>query len=450
MRMYDIIQKKKHGAALTKEEIFFAVQGFCDGEIPDYQMSAFLMAICLKGMNEQETTDLTLAMAKSGDQLDLSKIKGVTADKHSTGGVGDKTTLIIGPLVACAGVCVAKMSGRGLGHTGGTIDKLESFPGFQTALPTEKFIENVNTIHFSLASQTSNLAPADKKIYALRDVTATVDSIPLIASSIMSKKLAAGSQVIVLDVKVGSGAFMKNLPDAIALANTMVAIGNRAGRMTYALLTDMNQPLGRTVGNQLEVEEAIETLSGNGPKDLTTVSLRLAEWMLVGCKKATSVSEAEKIVRKLLFGGAAKEKLAEFVAAQGGDPSYVSTPQKFPKAPISLVVTSSKEGYVARINTEEIGISSLLLGGGRETKDSVIDLRAGIRLLKKAGEKVTKGEPIAILYGAKEESLAAAKTRLLAAYDFSELPPELPPLIYGYADADGFHPETQASFESKA
>lgn len=441
MRMYDLIQKKKQGSVLTKEEIVFLVEGFTNGSIPDYQMSAFLMAVCLKGMEEEETVNLTLAMANSGDMLDLSQIAGVTADKHSTGGVGDKTSLIVGPLAASAGIPVAKMSGRGLGHTGGTIDKLESFPGFSTAISSENFIRNVNEMQLAIVGQTANLAPADKKIYALRDVTATVDSIPLIASSIMSKKLAAGSQVIVLDVKVGSGAFMKTLPDAVALAETMVKIGNRAGRKTYALLTDMNQPLGRAVGNSLEVREAIDALSGRAPEDLMTVSLRLAGLMLVGCEKASSLSEADERLNALLSSGQAKAKLAELVERQGGDGSYVYRPEQFPEAPYSLTVLSPVRGYVARMDTEEVGICSLLLGGGRATKESVIDLRVGLRLLKKLGEPVSEGDALAVLYGADRESLRAAGERLLAAYRFSEVPPEVPPMIYGYVDGQGFHPE---------
>lgn len=441
MRMYDLIQKKKQGSVLTKEEIVFLVEGFTNGSIPDYQMSAFLMAVCLKGMEEEETVNLTLAMANSGDMLDLSQIAGVTADKHSTGGVGDKTSLIVGPLAASAGISVAKMSGRGLGHTGGTIDKLESFPGFSTAISSEDFIRNVNEMQLAIVGQTANLAPADKKIYALRDVTATVDSIPLIASSIMSKKLAAGSQVIVLDVKVGSGAFMKTLPDAVALAETMVKIGNRAGRKTYALLTDMNQPLGRAVGNSLEVREAIDALSGRAPEDLMTVSLRLAGLMLVGCEKASSLSEADERLKALLSSGQAKAKLAELVERQGGDGSYVYRPEQFPEAPYSLTVLSPVRGYVAWMDTEEVGICSLLLGGGRATKESVIDLRVGLRLLKKLGEPVSEGDALAVLYGADRESLRAAGERLLAAYRFSEVPPEVPPMIYGYVDGQGFHPE---------
>ncbi len=441
MRMYDLIQKKKQGGVLSKEEIVSLVEGFTNGEIPDYQMSAFLMAVCLKGMEEEETVNLTLAMANSGDMLDLSQIAGVTADKHSTGGVGDKTSLIVGPLAASAGIPVAKMSGRGLGHTGGTIDKLESFPGFSTAISSEEFIRNVNEMQLAIVGQTANLAPADKKIYALRDVTATVDSIPLIASSIMSKKLAAGSQVIVLDVKVGSGAFMKKLPDAVALAETMVKIGNRAGRKTYALLTDMNQPLGRAVGNSLEVREAIDALSGRAPEDLMAVSLRLAGLMLIGCEKASSLSEADERLKEILSSGQAKAKLAEFVKRQGGDGSYVYRPEQFPEAPYSLTVLSPRQGYVARMDTEEVGICSLLLGGGRATKDSVIDLRVGLRLLKKLGDSVSEGDALAVLYGADRESLRAAGERLLAAYRFSEAPPEVPPMIYGYVDGQGFHPE---------
>lgn len=438
MRMYDLIDKKKKGNKLSREEIEFIVNGFTKGEIPDYQMSAFLMAVCLKGMDREETIALTLAMAHSGDMLDLSPINGVKVDKHSTGGVGDKTSLVTGPMVAALGIPVAKMSGRGLGHTGGTIDKLESIPGFSTAISPEKFFENVNKYKLAIAGQTANLAPADKKMYALRDVTATVDNISLISSSIMSKKLASGSDVIVLDVKTGSGAFMKTLKDSIGLAEAMVNIGNGAGRKTYAVITDMNQPLGNTVGNSLEVIEAIDTLNGNGPKDLLDVAVTLGSYMVYGAGKAGSPEEANEMLLGTIRDGSALAQMARFVEAQGGDSSYVYDTSKFTKASLTADVALGKEGYITSIHTDEVGMTSLILGGGRETKESVIDLSVGIRIRKKIGDHVAADEPIATLFANDAAKLEAAKQRLIGAYTVSDkLPDELPKHIYGIVTADG-------------
>lgn len=416
MRMYDLITKKKHGEKLNREEISFIVKGYTEGEIPDYQMSSFLMAVCLKGMDIEETTNLTLSMRDSGEILDLSKIEGIKVDKHSTGGVGDKTSLVVGPMVAALGIPVAKMSGRGLGHTGGTIDKLESIPGFSTEIGTEKFFELVNKNKFAIAGQTADLAPADKKIYALRDVTATVDSIPLIASSIMSKKLASGSDVIVLDVKCGSGAFMKDIDSAIELGKTMVEIGKGAGKKTFAIVTDMSQPLGRNVGNNLEVKEAIEALKGNAPSDLMEDAVQLGTYMVYGADMAVSPKAARAMVENTIKNGTALKKFAEFVEAQGGDPEYVYNTDKFEKAKYEVPVYSEKEGYVNAIMTEEIGMTSLILGGGRETKESKIDLSVGIVLEKKLGDYVKAGEKIATLYANSKSKIKPATERFLGAY----------------------------------
>ena len=437
MRMYDMINKKKYNCKLSKEEIEFIINGYTKGEIPDYQVSAFLMAVCLNGMDNDETLALTLAMANSGDILDLSKIHGLKADKHSTGGVGDKTSLVLSPMLAALGVPIAKMSGRGLGHTGGTIDKLESFEGFSTALTTEQFIENVNTIKMAIVGQTANLAPADKKLYALRDVTATVDNISLIASSIMSKKIASGADVIVLDVKTGSGAFMKTLEESIALAEEMVRIGNGAGRATYAIISDMNQPLGRTVGNALEVEEAIDTLSGKGPEDLLEVSITLAAYILLGVKKVASIEDGKALLYKTIEDRTALGKLAEFVKAQGGNDEAVFDTSKLPKAELSMDVCADKDGYVSNIHTDEIGMTSLILGGGRETKESIIDLSVGIRIHKKLGDQVKAGESLATLYANNKEKLNLAKERFLEAYTISDQKPESTKYIYGVVTKEG-------------
>ena len=384
MRMYDLIVKKRNGNSLTKEEINFIIQGYTDGIIPDYQVSAFLMAIYFQGMNPEETLNLTMAMKNSGDCLNLSNIKGIKVDKHSTGGVGDKTSLVLIPMVAACGVSVAKMSGRGLGHTGGTIDKLESFPSFHTDISEETFIENVNTIGIAIMGQTSDLAPADKKLYALRDVTATVDSIPLIASSIMSKKLAAGADSIVLDVKTGSGAFMKTQEMAESLAREMVSIGKGAGKNTSAIISDMDQPLGYAIGNALEVIEAINTLNGSGPPDLYELCMELGSHMLVNAEITNSFEQAKVILEDAIKSKKAINKMAEFIKVQGGDSSYCYNPEKFILGKTRIEILANETGYIDHIECSEVGICSLMLGGGRETKDSIIDLGVGI-VLKKIG-----------------------------------------------------------------
>ena len=431
MRMSDLIVKKRDGQALTTEEIRYMIDGYSRGEIPDYQMSAMTMAIYFRGMNRRETLDLTMAMMHSGETLDLSGVSGVKADKHSTGGVGDKTTLVLAPMAAVLGVKMAKMSGRGLGHTGGTIDKLESFPGFSTALSEEKFIQNVNTIGMAITGQTGNLAPADKKLYALRDVTDTVDSLPLIASSIMSKKIAAGADTIVLDVKVGSGAFMKTEEAARKLAKEMVRIGHGAGRKTAAIISEMDEPLGFSVGNALEVIEAIDTLKGNGPKDLEDLCVALGSYMLVSAGKADSLEEAADKLRGTLKDGSAYEKMIEFVTAQGGSREDVENPQRLLHATYTDTITAPKTGYIAHIQSEEVGLAAMTAGGGRETKDSVIDLSAGIVLNKKVGDFVKENEPLARLYANDKAKLEAAKKRLTGAYSFSEEPVPVRPLIHG-------------------
>lgn len=437
MQMYDLINKKKNKECLTTEEIEFIVMGYTEGKIPDYQMSAFLMAVCLNGMKHEETAALTVAMAHSGDLLDLSGIEGIKVDKHSTGGVGDKTSLVLSPMVAALGVPVAKMSGRGLGHTGGTIDKLESFPGFSTIITSKEFINNVNQIKMAIVGQTANLAPADKKIYALRDVTATIDNISLIASSIMSKKIASGADVIVLDVKTGSGAFMKSFEESLGLAKEMVQIGTIAGRETYAVITDMNQPLGNAVGNTLEVIEAIDTLNGNGPKDLLEVSITLASYMLLGAKRAKTVEEAVKLLYQTINDKSALHKLAEFIHAQGGNSDAVYDTSLFQKANITAEVYSPLNGFVTYIHTDEVGMTSLILGGGRETKDSVIDLSVGIRIHKKLGDPVKKGESLATLYANDNNKLQAAMQRLLGAYVIGNEKPKAHPYIYAIVTKDG-------------
>ena len=431
MRMYDLIMKKRNKEELSKDEIDYMIQGYTKGEIPDYQMSAFLMAVYFNKMTDKETVDLTMAMANSGDILDLSAIEGVKVDKHSTGGVGDKTSLVVGPMVAALGVPIAKMSGRGLGHTGGTIDKLESFPGFSTSMSEAQFIKNVNSIKIAITGQTGNLAPADKKLYALRDVTATVDNLSLIASSIMSKKIAAGADVIVLDVKTGSGAFMKKEEDAFALAKEMVKIGDGAGRKTVAIVSDMDQPLGFAVGNALEVIEAIDTLNGKGPSELLELCVILGTYMLIGTKTATSEAQARKMLLETIENKTALNKLAEFVEAQGGDKAAVFNTDLLPKASIVEEIISSEEGYVEHIESEEIGIVSMLLGGGRETKESKIDLAVGLVLHKKVGDKVEKGDSIATIYANNSVKLANAKERFNGTYTFSKKPVEKKLFIRG-------------------
>ena len=431
MRMYDLIMKKRNAGIHTAEEIRFIVDGFTNGKIPDYQMSAWLMAVYYNGMSKEETVELTLAMADSGDRLDLSEIDGVKVDKHSTGGVGDKTTFIVAPILAALGVPIAKMSGRGLGHTGGTIDKLESIDGFNVAIDKQDFIDNVNKIKLALVGQTGNLAPADKKIYALRDVTATVDSLPLIASSIMSKKIAAGADVIVLDVKCGSGAFMKNIDDAIALAKTMVDIGNMAGRKTYGIITDMNEPLGCKVGNALEVEEAITVLSLDNVKDainesgigrLVEVSLTLAAYMLIGSGKVNDFDEAKEMCIQVIENKKALDKLAEFVSLQGGNSGCIYDTRLLPKAKYVVPVYLNDSGYIKSCNTSEVGMVSLVLGGGRATKESEIDLAVGIDIKKHIGDKIDKDEVFAYIHANSENTIEEAKKRLINAYVISSEP----------------------------
>ena len=431
MRMYDLIMKKRNGGELTKEEIRFFIEKYVTGEIPDYQVSALMMAIYFQKMTEKETYELTMAMAESGDVLDLSNIQGIKVDKHSTGGVGDKTSLALTPMVAACGLTVAKMSGRGLGHTGGTIDKLESFPGFTTALTTERFRDNVNRIGIAIMGQTADLAPADKKLYALRDVTATVDNLSLIASSIMSKKLASGADAIVLDVKTGSGAFMKKEEDAFALAEEMVKIGRSAGRRMSALVTDMDQPLGRAVGNALEVIEAINTLQGKGPEDFTELVYSLGSEMLLAGGKAQSTGEARQMLETVVRNGKALEKLEEFVKAQGGDAKAVRDTSLLPQAKASFEIPAPMEGYVSGIVCDEIGICCLMLGGGRETKESEIDLSVGFVIHKKVGDYVNLGESLATMYYNDEEKAKAALERFQKAYSFSSEKPLPGKLIKG-------------------
>ncbi|MCM1182277.1 MAG: pyrimidine-nucleoside phosphorylase [Roseburia sp.] len=431
MRMYDLIMKKRNGKALTAEEIRFMIKGYTAGEIPDYQMSAMMMAIYFQGMDEAETLALTMEMAESGDMLDLSDIQGIKVDKHSTGGVGDKTSLALIPMVAAVGVPAAKMSGRGLGHTGGTIDKLESFEGFSTGISEQQFKENVNRIGIAIMGQTADLAPADKKLYALRDVTATVDNMSLIASSIMSKKLAAGADAIVLDVKTGSGAFMKAEKDSFALAREMVKLGNSAGRRTVAVVSDMDQPLGYAVGNALEVKEAIATLNGNGPEDFVELCLTLGAHMVVAGGKAATTEEARGLLEECIRNKSALHKLAEFVGAQGGKGDWVYHPEKLPAASIVEEIESPADGVVQKIVCDEIGMVSLILGGGRETKESAIDLSVGLVLHKKVGDSVRKGESLATIHANDREKLAAARERFLRAYTIADGAVAKKPLIKG-------------------
>lgn len=429
MTMCDLIVKKKRGSVLSEEEIRWMITEYTAGNIPDYQMSAMLMAICFVGMTAEETKNLTIAMAHSGDVLDLSQIRGRKVDKHSTGGVGDKTSLVLGPLAASVGVPVAKMSGRGLGHTGGTIDKLESFSGFTTSLAPEQFIHNVNTIHLAIAGQTADLAPADKKLYALRDVTGTVDQLSLIASSIMSKKLASGADGIVLDVKTGNGAFMKSFEDAKALAEQMVSIGKLAGKDMTAVISDMDQPLGYAVGNALEVKEAILTLRGKGPQDLRDLSFILASYMTVKAGRAESLEKAGKLLEDSLRTGKAFDTFLSFIQAQGGDPEQAKHPELLPQALFREPAPSPGEGYVESIQTEEVGRVCLLLGGGRVTKDSPIDLSVGVVLLKKKGDYVKKGDALAVIHANNRSLLDDAKRMLASCYRFSDRMPEKEALI---------------------
>lgn len=431
MRMYDLIMKKRNGGTLSREEIEYMIAEYTAENIPDYQMSAMMMAIYFQGMSAEETVALTMAMAHSGDMMDLSGISGVKVDKHSTGGVGDKTSIALTPMVAACGVKIAKMSGRGLGHTGGTIDKLESFAGFTTGIDAGHFVRQVNEIGVSIMGQTADIAPADKKLYALRDVTATVDNMSLIASSIMSKKLASGADAIVLDVKTGSGAFMKKEQDAFALAKEMVTLGNMAGRKTIAVVSDMDQPLGRAVGNALEVKEAIATLRGEGPEDFTQLCMTLGTYMLVAGGAASDEEEARVHLNRVIEDGSALKKLAEFVDAQGGDSAAVYDTALLPEASIVEDIDSVQDGYVCHIDCDEIGICSLLLGGGRETKESVIDLSVGLVLHKKVGDVVRTGEALATIHANDRNKLNAAKERFLRAYHFAGGPVEKASLIKG-------------------
>ncbi|MCY6371298.1 pyrimidine-nucleoside phosphorylase [Clostridium ganghwense] len=437
MRMYDIIMKKRNGEELTTQEINFFVEGYTKGEIPDYQVSALMMAIYFQKMNKRETADLTKAMVDSGEIIDLSAIEGIKVDKHSTGGVGDTTTLILGPIVAAAGVPVAKMSGRGLGHTGGTIDKLESFDGFSVEMPIEKFMQNVNEKKIAIGGQTANLAPADKKLYALRDVTATVDNMSLIAGSIMSKKIASGADAIVLDVKTGSGAFMKDENSSFELAQEMVDIGTHVGRNTVGVITDMDQPLGFAVGNALEVKEAIDTLRGEGPADLTELCLTLGSHMLVLGEKAKNAEEAREILEDIIKSGKGIAKLKELVEAQGGNPTYVDDTSLFPIPSIVEPVVAAEDGYVKGIKADDIGIAALVLGAGRETKESDIDLAVGIVLHKKIGDFVKKGETIATIYANDAKKQKTSEEMIIKAYDIVEEEIKAKPLIKGIVTKDG-------------
>ncbi|MDO4846903.1 MAG: pyrimidine-nucleoside phosphorylase [Clostridiaceae bacterium] len=429
MRMYDIIEKKRNGGELTDEEIRFFINGFTDGTIPDYQASALMMAVWFKGMTERETVTLTEAMEKSGDTVDLSRYGSLSADKHSTGGVGDKTSLIVTPIVASLGAKIAKMSGRGLGHTGGTVDKLESIDGYKTTLTGEEFLNQVDEIGLAVIGQSGNLTPADKKLYALRDVTATVDSIPLITSSIMSKKLAAGSHNIVLDVKCGSGAFMKTPDDAETLATEMVKIGKACGRNIAAVITDMDTPLGTNIGNSLEVIEAVRVLKGEVDNDLKTVCIVLAT-ELTSLVFGIDTAEAEKRVNEALSSGKAFEKMKQWITAQGGNAACLEDFSLFKQPKYSYDISAEKDGYISSMNTEKIGISSVILGAGRESKEDSIDFAAGIVLKKKTGDAVKKGDVLATLYTDREGSIANAEKMFLEALSISDTAPAPKPLVY--------------------
>ena len=429
MRMYDLILKKKQGKELNTEEINWMIKEFTEGRIPDYQMSAMTMAICFQGMDKRETFDLTMAMRDSGDVLDLSRIDGIKVDKHSTGGVGDKVSLVLTPIVASLGVPVAKMSGRGLGHTGGTIDKLESFSGFSTEISEEKFIDSVNTIGIAIAGQTANLAPADKKLYALRDVTATVDQMSLIASSIMSKKLASGADAIVLDVKTGNGAFMQKEEDAIALAKAMVDIGNRAGKQTVAVITDMDEPLGNAVGNALEIKEVIDALHGDGPEDLMEVVYALGTQMLLLAKRAEDEEIAINLITESIQERKALKKFAEFIDHQGGNRVEILHPDMLPKARYVIPVLAEEEGCIERILAQDIGIACMTLGGGRENKESTIDHGVGIILTKKISDTVKKGETLALIHANSKEKAVLASGLIKNAYQIAKEPAKKAPMV---------------------
>lgn len=429
MRMVDLIAKKRDGYELTTAELKFIVEGFTEGSLPDYQMSAWAMAVYFQGMSEKERADLTMAMVESGDQVDLSSIKGIKVDKHSTGGVGDTTTLVLGPLVASVGVPVAKMSGRGLGHTGGTIDKLESVPGFHVEIENEQFIELVNKNKIAIIGQSGNLTPADKKLYALRDVTATVNSVGLIASSIMSKKIAAGADAIVLDVKTGSGAFMKTMEESEELAHTMVSIGKHVGRKTMAIISDMSQPLGYAIGNALEVKEAIDTLKGEGPEDLTELSLTLGSHMVFLAEKASSLEEARAMLKKSIQSGLALETFKTFLSSQGGDSSVIDKPTKLPQARFTFELEARETGYISEMKADEIGTAAMMLGAGRATKESKIDLAVGLVLRKKIGDYVTQGESLVTIYS-NEEDVEMVKEKLYRNIMVKKEKVKKPTLIY--------------------
>ena len=435
MRMYDIIHKKREGGELTTNEIHFFVQGYTRGEIPDYQASALLMAIFFQGMTRRETGALTLEMARSGDMVDLSPIPGVKVDKHSTGGVGDKTSLILGPIAAACGVKIAKMSGRGLGHTGGTVDKLESIPGLRTDIPRQEFFDIVNRTGLAIIGQSGNLCPADKKLYALRDVTATVESLPLIASSIMSKKIAAGADAILLDVKMGSGAFMKTLEDSRALAQEMVRIGEQVGRRTVALITDMDMPLGKNIGNALEVREAVEVLSGAGDRRLRALCLELSANMIYLGGQAPDMAKARARAVEAVRSGKALEKFRQMVEAQGGDGTVVTRTEKLALSPVCVEVPAPETGYLTKMDAEECGLAAVELGAGRETKESPIDYGAGIVLLKNKGDAVEKGQPIARLYAQSEDLCQRGQQRFLEALEVGPQPPEIAPMIVERVEA---------------
>jgi pyrimidine-nucleoside phosphorylase len=447
LRTVELIHKKRLGQALSEDEINFLVAGYVKGDIPDYQMSAFTMAVCFQGMTEEETAALTMAMVRSGQTVDLSGIPGVKVDKHSTGGVGDTTTLIVGPLVAAVGVPVAKMSGRGLGHTGGTLDKLESIPGFQTSLTMEAFLRQVREIGIAVAGQTGELAPADKKLYALRDVTDTVESIPLIASSIMSKKLASGADAIVLDVKVGAGAFMKDLESARTLAEAMVRIGERAGRTTVAVLTQMDQPLGNAIGNALEVREAIQTLRGQGPQDLTELCLTLGAEMVVLAGKAPDTAAARALLQDALESGKALEKFRQFIAAQGGDPRVVDDLSLLPKAPVVKVLSADRAGVVLKIHAEAVGLVAMRLGAGRATKEDVIDPAVGLVLRRKVGESVVPGEPLVEIHARSEADANNAMAALTRCIEIGDVDPFTVPLVLGVTRGATKREHSQSSLD---
>ncbi|MFP9126741.1 pyrimidine-nucleoside phosphorylase [Niallia sp. BSM11] len=429
MRMVDLIEKKRDGRELTEEEISFIINGYTDGTIPDYQISAFTMAVFFQGMTEKERADLTMAMVHSGDVIDLSAIEGIKVDKHSTGGVGDTTTLVLGPLVAAVGVPVAKMSGRGLGHTGGTIDKLEAVKGFHVEIDKEEFIKLVNKNKVAVIGQSGNLTPADKKLYALRDVTATVNSIPLIASSIMSKKIAAGADAICLDVKTGAGAFMKSLDDSRELAEAMVRIGNNVGRKTMAIISDMSQPLGFAIGNALEVKEAIDTLKGQGPADLTELCLTLGSQMVYLAEKAESIETAREMLEDAIKSGKALETFKLFLESQGGDSSVVDEPERLPQAQYKLELPAKESGYVAEITADSIGTAAMILGAGRATKESEIDLAVGLVLNKKIGDKVEAGESLVTIYS-NTDNVDDVKQRLYEHIKVTDQKVDAPELIY--------------------